>query len=196
MRPAAQTLYLIRHGETDWNAAGRLQGGQDIDLNDTGRAQAAVVARVLRRLTPRWADLPYLASPMRRTRETMRLLRLELGLAPDDFATDPRLTEIRFGDWEGLTWGEVQAREPEAARARERDKWHFVPPGGESYEMLLARIAPVIHALPEGCVMVSHGGVMRAALVALGLAKPGRAEQFDIWQGRVLEVRPGGFVWH
>ncbi len=189
------TLYLIRHGETDWNAEGRLQGGRDIPLNDFGRVQAEEAGRRLRELAPMAEDLDYVCSPMSRARETMEIARGAIGLHPPYYRIDERLREITFGDWEGLTWREVRAREPERARARERDKWFYVPPAGENYQMLLERIMPAFAGLERDTVVVSHGGVMRAALAGFGLERRGQAENLDIWQGRILVVRDGRHEW-
>lgn len=193
--PEGLTLYLVRHGETDWNAEGRLQGGKDIPLNDFGRVQAEDVGRRLRELSPNAEDLDYLCSPLSRTRETMEIMRAAMGLHPTYYKLDERLREITFGAWEGLTWGEVRKQDGARAKAREDNKWHFVPPSGESYEMLLARIMPVFQSLRRDTVVVSHGGVMRAALAGFGLERPGKAESLDIWQGRVLVLTKGQYAW-
>ena len=98
--PAAD-LYYIRHGETDWNAIGRLQGTQDIPLNDLGRKQAAHVGGVLAGLFARDGrdrlSLPFVASPLGRARATMELVRGTLNLPPHDYAIDDRLREIAYG---------------------------------------------------------------------------------------------------
>jgi broad specificity phosphatase PhoE len=188
-------LFLVRHGETDWNREGRLQGGQDIPLNALGREQAAEAARRLRALTPSFAQSDYVASPMQRARETMTILRRELGLPPEDFHIDERLRELTFGDWEGLTWREVRKAERELAQARERDKWGFVPPGGESYRMLAERIRPVLEGLAADTVMVSHGGVARAVLALVGAVGTAEAARVDIWQGKILVVEGSKATW-
>ena len=109
-------LFLVRHGETDWNREGRLQGGKDIPLNALGRMQAEEAARRLKALTPDYASVDYLCSPMERARETMTILRRELDLPPEDFRIDERLRELTFGDWEGFTWREIRSRERELVR--------------------------------------------------------------------------------
>jgi probable phosphoglycerate mutase len=192
--PPSFPLYLIRHGETDWNAEGRLQGGHDVPLNALGRRQAAEVAKPLLHLEPAARDLDFLCSPMSRARETMGILRGELGLN-GDYPVDERLKELTFGAWEGKTWREVKAVDPERARARERAKWSYVPPAGESYAMLMERVMPVFASLSRPTIVVSHGGVMRAALVGFGLETPRGAESMDVWQGRVLLLRGDGYRW-
>ncbi len=189
------TLYYIRHGETDWNAEGRLQGQRDTDLNARGRAQAADAGRKLRNLVSDPAGIDFLASPLRRTRQTMEIAREAAGLDPFGYALDDRLKEIRFGDWEGLTWPEVSARDPEKAAAREADKWGFQPPDGESYAMLTARIIPFFNSLTRDAVVVSHGGVARALLSQVCDVPPERAPHLDIWQGRVIVIQHGKYNW-
>jgi broad specificity phosphatase PhoE len=193
---AGHILYFVRHGETDWNAQGRLQGGRDTELNALGRVQAEAAARSLRGLVRGDPDrLDFVASPMRRTRDTMEILRGTLGLERAAYRLDPRLVEISFGEWESHTWPEIRARDPDGAAAREADKWGYVPPGGESYAMLAERLAPVAADLAADTVMVAHGGVARALLTILADAAPERAPHFDIWQGRVLLVQDGHWRW-
>jgi len=114
-------LYYVRHGLTDWNSAGRLQGRHDVPLNAKGRAQAAQCGDILRdliacdQLAP--ADCGYASSPLVRARATMDILRATLGLCPGDYAVDSRLAEIAFGEWEGLSYGEVMQRDPDVVLA-------------------------------------------------------------------------------
>ena len=192
-------LFLVRHGETDWNREGRLQGGKDIPLNALGRMQAEEAARRLKALTPDYASVDYLCSPMERARETMTILRRELDLPPEEYRIDDRLRELTFGDWEGFTWREIRksadASERERAQARERDKWGFVPPGGESYRMLAERIRPVLEGLAPDTVMVSHGGVARAVLALIGAVGTADAARVEIWQGKILVVEGAKATW-
>ncbi len=188
-------LYFIRHGETDWNLEGRLQGQRDIPLNDLGRVQAEEAGRRLQGLVAQPEDLDYVASPMSRTRETMEILRAAIGLHPTAYRIDERLREITFGAWEGLTWKQVRKAHPDAAQARERDKWGYVPPAGESYAMLAERVRPIVGDLTRDTVIVAHGGVARAFLANLcGVARQD-APRVDIWQGKVLVFEGRGYRW-
>jgi len=164
-------------------------------LNDFGRVQAEEAGDRLRRLVPRYGDLDYVASPLSRARDTMERLRASLGLAPAAYRLDERLKELSFGSWEGLTWREVRAREANLATMRARDKWAFVPPGGESYAMLAERVAPALADFTRDTVIVAHGGVARVLLNVLGGVPPHRAAAADIWQGRILVFSSGGFAW-
>ena len=112
----APTIYYIRHGETEWNADGRLQGTRDIPLNDLGRKQAADAGSILADLFARDGrseqSLAFVASPLGRARSTMELVRGALELPPADYSIDNRLREIGYGDWEGSTLRQMQASDP------------------------------------------------------------------------------------
>lgn len=188
-------LYYVRHGETDWNRAGRLQGRRDTALNARGREQAAWCGEILRALFARnggdSAALDYVASPLMRARETMEGMREALGLPPAAYRLDPRLAEMSFGDWEGLTLADVALRDPDALAARECDKWAFVPPNGESYQQLAVRVAEWYESLRRDSVVAAHGGTMRALMVHLGTALPAAAPRLSIEQGVVYVLGPG-----
>jgi probable phosphoglycerate mutase len=192
-------LFFLRHGETDWNAEGRLQGQKDIDLNALGRRQAVQAGRRLKKiLFSRRVDLATLsfqASPLARTRQTMLLARAELGLPAEGVRLDDRLKEFTFGRWEGKTWPEVCVEDPEGAAARDRDKWRFRPPGGESYADLEQRLRPWLDEQQAPAVVVSHGGVARVLMHVLGGLCVARAPLADIWQGRALVFGSGRFDW-
>ncbi len=193
-------LYYVRHGETDWNAERRLQGQHDIPLNALGRAQAARCGAILRDLLARDGLEPrrhfdYVSSPLGRARETMELVRAALGLDPTDYRTDARLMEMSFGRWEGFTFAELQAtRRSDALAARERDKWNFVPPGGESYADLLARVRAwyaTLDARHRGGRPWRHrAGADRH----LGIAPPEAAATANVDQGVVYVFAAGGWT--
>src|SRR5579872_1470078 len=100
-------LYFVRHGETDFNAAQRLQGQYETSLNARGREQAQMCCGVLTGLFARdgiaAGKMAYVSSPLNRARETMEIVRRGLKLDPQAYATDNRLMEISYGAWEGLT---------------------------------------------------------------------------------------------
>ena len=183
------TIYYMRHGETDWNVGGRLQGQQEVALNARGRRQGAHCGEILRDLFARDgrdpAALDYLSSPLGRARQTMELAHPALGLKPDGYRIEPRLIEISFGQWEGFTIPELRRRDPQAVAAREHDKWHFQPPGGESYEKMSARVRDWYQSLRRDCVVSAHGGTARGLMASLGIAKPAAAPLLDIAQGVV-----------
>jgi probable phosphoglycerate mutase len=183
------TIYYIRHGETDWNVAGRLQGRRDIALNARGRAQAAHCGEVLRDLFGRDKRKPetldYVSSPLKRASETMEAVRAALGLPAQGYRSDERLAEIAFGAWEGFTIAQLHERDPARIAQREHDKWHFVPPGGESYEMVAARMRAWYAGLARDTVVTAHGGSARGLIADLGIAKPAAAPLLDIEQGMV-----------
>jgi len=185
-------IYYVRHGETDWNVAGRLQGGRDVELNARGRAQAAHCGEVLRDLFAKAgreaSSYDYVSSPLRRAGETMEIARAELGLAAQGYRVEPALTEISFGDWEGFTIAQLRLRDPQRIAMREHDKWHFLPPGGESYEAVSKRMHAWYRGLTRDTVVAAHGGTARGLFAALGIAKPAVAPLVDIAQGVVYMI--------
>jgi probable phosphoglycerate mutase len=191
-------LYYVRHGLTDWNIAGRLQGHRDTPLNQTGRAQAVACSEILRDLFAREgrpaAQYNYVSSPLSRARETMEIMRAALGIALAGYALEPRLTEISFGEWEGLTYAEVMARDPDIVAKREADKWQFLPPGGENYRQVVQRVGAWYATLAHDTVVCAHGGTGRALLALLGIAPPEEAVHHEIDQGVVYALAPGSLT--
>ena len=189
------TIYYIRHGETDWNVAGRLQGAQDTPLNDHGRRQAAHAGRILTDLFARHgrkaSDLAFVASPLRRARHTMDLVRSELKLPPGGYALDDRLREIGYGHWEGSTLAQARVSHPELYASRELDKWSALPPGGESYASVQIRAHDWYDSLKADTVAAAHGGTARALMVALGIETPVSASDLFIEQGVVYVFNDG-----
>ncbi|MBR0694225.1 histidine phosphatase family protein [Bradyrhizobium lablabi] len=192
------TIYYIRHGETSWNAEGRLQGVQDIGLNELGRRQAAHAGRVLADLLARdgcdMAALSFVASPLIRARATMELVRAELGLPQGDYALDSRLREIGYGAWEGSTLAEAQAADPALYARRQTEKWTVSVPGGESYVDVQVRMTGWYRSVTADTVAVAHGGTARALMVALGFETPASAADLFIEQGAVYVFRAGGLT--
>lgn len=191
-------IYVIRHGQTDWNAESRLQGQKDIPLNDTGRQQATGNGLALAAILGADAEqFDFVASPLGRTRETMERLRRAMGLDPTLYRTDDRLKEVSFGDWEGFTLPELKRSVPERIAERRKVKWDFIPPGddAESYEILSWRIAAWLKDVNGPTVCVSHGGVIRALFKLFGEMDEDEAASAAIPQDRLLRIAGNTIGW-
>ncbi|MCT7373591.1 histidine phosphatase family protein [Chelativorans salis] len=190
-------LYIVRHGQTDWNVEERLQGQADTDINAMGRAQADRNGRRLAGLIGDPAAFDFVASPLRRTCETMERVRVQMGLSPHGYSTEPCLKEVHFGDWQGLTYMELEAREPGCTKARAQRKWHFLPPGAEaeSYELLALRVRVWLDALERPTICVTHGGVVRTVFHWVGGLSAEEAAEMHIPQDLILRVKDGGLEW-
>ncbi|PYB77200.1 MULTISPECIES: histidine phosphatase family protein [Rhizobium] len=184
-------IYMIRHGQTDWNAEGRMQGQKDIGLNDIGRAQASENGRKLGQILGETAlDFDFVSSPLWRTRDTMERVRSSMGLPPERYRLDERLKELSFGDWEGSTLPELARVSPERVAERARQKWSFIPPGddAESYEILSWRIGAWLASVDRATVCVSHGGVIRSCFRLIGNVDENEACEMNIPQDRILKM--------
>lgn len=156
-------LFLVRHGETEWNRERRIQGQVDVPLNERGRLQADGLAARLAR-EPLAAVY---SSDLSRALETAQAIALPHGLP---VAPEPSLRELRFGAWEGLHEEEIQAGYPEEYRAWRSDSVRHRPPGGETILELYARVTAVYHRIREkhlgqSVVVVAHGGPIRALVL-------------------------------
>jgi broad specificity phosphatase PhoE len=191
-------IYYIRHGETEWNALGRLQGVQDIPLNELGRKQSGQAGHILADLFARDGQnapsIGFVASPLGRARQTMELVRGSLKLPLSGYAIDDRLREIGYGEWEGSTLAEMQAQDPDLFARRQIEKWTMAPPGGETYVSVQARMTDWYRGLTADTVAVAHGGTARALMVALGFESPESAADLTIEQGAVYVFRDGGLA--
>jgi len=193
-------IYVIRHGQTDWNAEGRLQGQQDIGLNALGRTQATRNGETLFDLAGgEISSFDFVSSPLSRTRETMERLRAAIGLPPLSYRTDERLMELSFGDWEGQTLAEVEAVAPERLLARIEQKWSFIPPGpmAESYEILSWRVGAWLRELAGPTVCVTHGGVVRSIFRLVAGISEDEAATMTVPQDKILkaDLSDGSLHW-
>lgn len=190
-------VYFVRHGQTDWNAEGRLQGQADTDINARGRDQADRNGRRLSGLIEHPEQWDFVASPLRRTCETMERVRAAMKLPAAGYRTDARLKEVHFGDWQGHTYLELEAAHPGTTAKRAADKWNFVPPGAsaESYAMLAARVEPFLREIARDTVCVTHGGVIRAVFRLVAGMGQDETAALDIRQDRVLRFRTGALDW-
>lgn len=184
-------IYVIRHGQTDWNAERRLQGQKDIDLNAIGRAQARQNGELLAELLgPEAAAFDFVASPLARTRETMEIIREAMDLPSLEYRTDERLVEVSFGAWEGFTLKELKTAQLERVLERNLAKWDFIPPGddAESYEILSWRVASWLKSVDRQTVCVTHGGVIRSLFRQIADISKEEAAEAEIPQDRILRI--------
>jgi probable phosphoglycerate mutase len=176
----AHPIFLFRHGETEWNSAGRIQGRLDSPLTARGRGQARAMGLALKAVAGATCrDMVVYASPLGRVRETVTLAAeaAELDVAACRF--DDTLREITWGAWDGMTRAEIDQRMPGAMAERERAKWAHQPPGGESYATAALRVRPFLDAVladaaQRPVALFSHGAVGRV-LRGLYMALPGEA---------------------
>jgi broad specificity phosphatase PhoE len=155
-------IYLVRHGETEWNCQGRRQGRKDSSLTPRGTAQAVAYAEWLR-AQPNATDLRIRSSPLGRALDTAQIIRSSLQTADDRFHIDEDLAEFDYGSWAGLVDAEVEARFPGQLARRESDKWNYQVPGGESYAQMAQRIGGWLRAqvAEEQLIVVAHEMVSR-----------------------------------
>jgi len=146
-------LALLRHAETSWSGAGRLQGRTDIPLSEAGRQTLAHQC-----IPPIWSHLQVVSSPLVRCTQTA------YGLALPDVRIEPRITEMSWGDWEGQTLAVLRTPPGDAMRDNEARGFDFQPPGGESPRAVLARVQPWLAELgsqARDTLAISHRGVIR-----------------------------------
>ncbi len=167
-------ICLVRHGETDWNAQGKYQGSTDVPLNAEGRRQAALLAEAMR--GEAWDAI--VSSPLQRAMATARAIAPGVGLA--DIAQDPDLMERAYGDAEGLTLVEREAKWPEG-------EW----PGLEDWEDVATRAMSAIQRAAEAhpgqrVLVVCHGGVINAILAVISDGEIGTGKTTIINTSRTM----------
>lgn len=146
-------LALMRHGHTGWNRAGRIQGRSDIPLDQQARTELSGYA-----LPPAWTEAVLWASPLQRAAETARLVAMR------DPKTSAALTEMNWGDWEGLRGQDLILDPNSGYRHIEDWGWDYRPPNGESPAEVWARLVPWLDRLQSDAVAVCHIGIMRVIL--------------------------------
>jgi len=169
-------LLLLRHGETDGNRDRRYIGRTDLPLNATGHQQAQAAAEALRHV----AITEVHHSPLLRARQTAAAVAAGRSLPMFE---DPRLAEVDFGEWEGLTYSEIEARDRERVWAWYDDPWQLAPPGGETLAQLDARVMSWLRDTTarlgttagtgtSTVLVVAHGGPLRWLRATLEHANP------------------------
>jgi len=187
-------LICVRHGRTAWNADKRFQGHADIPLDEQGRAQATALAALLRGERIDAA----VSSDLGRAAETARIV---LGARELPLRLDPDWREMRFGDWEGLTWDQICAANPQFGADNETAVKEYTPGGGESFDELRERVRRAAERAAadvpdDGVVLVAtHAGPLHALLsVLLGEAQ-GAALKVRFLTASVTRFRRTNGVW-
>ena len=186
-------ILLVRHGETDWNATGRIQGHSDTPLNAAGRQQAQ---RAAQRIAREPIGALY-SSDLARAFETATIIGAPLGLT---VVASPRLRERQYGLWEGLTSAEIQARYPEQFamwRARSTD---FAPPQGETRSELLTRALAELQTIArrhvrEMVVVVTHGGLCYVLINHILGSVDGDRREFTFGNASIHTLEVTGDQW-
>ncbi|WKW52447.1 histidine phosphatase family protein [Rhodomicrobium lacus] len=188
-------IYFIRHGQTDYNAARRVQGWLDIPINATGRVQALRNGGVLNELISDKSRFDFVSSPLLRTRQTMEIMRETMGLPKAGYATDDRLKEISFGEWEGMNREEIDAVAKDLHASVEADRWNKAPPAGQSFRDYSAQVLSWLAEIRRDTVVVAHGGTSRVVRAHFMKLPPSDMQKLDVPQDKVLLIEGGTLHW-
>jgi broad specificity phosphatase PhoE len=183
-------IYLVRHGETEWNRVRRYQGWSDSPLTERGLAQAEAIGHLLRGL-PEAQSAELVASPIGRARHTAEIIRERLGrTAP--FRFDDRLREISLGSWDGLDRAEIAALRPGIFDGDGYHEWYFATPDGETYEGFAGRIAAWLdEAADRQLIVVTHGIVTRVLRGLYAGLPRAAALRLPVPQDRIFRLADG-----
>ena len=180
-------LFFIRHGQTDWNLEGRIQGSYDSELNNTGIMQAEELGR--KSIESNYKFCRIYSSNQKRAVKTAEILSEATNV---EYTLIKGLEEINLGEWEGLTWSEVQEKFP-----KEYDEWYnnrryAKSPKGESYQELLDRVLPIIDRIinenSDDVAIVSHGAVMMCLQCYLTNTPFNEMRKFKLGNTTITEI--------
>ncbi len=178
-------LYVLRHGETEWNKAGRLQGHLDSPLTSLGRAQASRQGDILKTLNI--AEASVWVSPLGRAVATARIA------LPDGVKvqSDPRLMEIDLGRWNGWTKKQIMEDAPQVFEDAAPFAWYDHAPGGEGIDALAARVSDFLSEVKGPAVIVTHGITSRVMRCLATRTDVGALAEMGGGQGVVYLVQDG-----
>jgi broad specificity phosphatase PhoE len=188
-------IYFLRHGQTDYNAAKRIQGELDIPLNATGRLQAQRNGGLLNELIACKERFDFVASPLSRARQTMEIARAAMGLSAHGYRTDDRLREIGFGEWAGFSWPEIEERDPEGFKRRNADRWNVAAPGGQCYRDMYKSVGEWLAEVTSDTVVVAHYGTARLIRGHVLKLPPDEILRLDAPQDKVLMIDGETLSW-
>jgi len=193
MTTAERLLYVVRHGATDWNQSGRIQGHMDIPLNEAGRAQARLASI---RLAVLRATALY-SSDLLRAYETAQIIGRATGL---EVVQTPGLREINFGVWQGLSSLQIRERDPDVYAARRTNPYDVAPVGAETwrhfYDRAMQAVRDILVATAaQRVIVVTHSGVCTViGLHALGFDCTGK-RTFDSHNCGIHTIAVHGDTW-
>lgn len=187
------TIYFVRHGETEWNKQGLIQGTLDIELNDLGRQQAKAVAEALAEKRDELVGFHFVVSPQLRAKQTMGYIADALGFAVTTVQIEPRMRELGFGIWEGKPNWELKASPIYPADPETRYYWR--PDGGESYEDGVARVDSWLQDVTEPTLIVAHGAVGRCLMGYVVGCAPEQIVTLQTPQGCYCRLQDGMIDW-
>jgi broad specificity phosphatase PhoE len=186
-------IYFIRHGETEWNREGRIQGQIDIPLNDTGHQQAVAISRGLKTFLANTKIDLFVASPLTRTRQTMGYLLREFDLPESRVETEPAMLELGFGIWEGHFFKDLKTHPEYPKDLEQRFRWR--PKDGESYEEGQERVRQWIGRLDGPTVIVAHGAIGRCLIGLVSDLAPAALIKAPTPQGHFCRLQDGRIDW-
>ncbi|MFT3671086.1 histidine phosphatase family protein [Aestuariivirga sp.] len=187
----ALPIIYVRHGETDWNAQGLIQGSIDTELNAKGHAQAQAVAALLATHRSDWTRFEIIVSPQLRARQTAEHIVRALGREIDGL--EPHVRELGFGIWEGKPFWELKDSPVYPADPEGRFFWR--PEGGESYEDGVARVNTWRASLTRPTLVISHGAVGRCLMGAVAGLGPREIVGLPTPQGAYCRLENGRIAW-
>ncbi len=179
-------LTLVRHGLTEWNLSRRFQGHADVPLNNAGRLQAEALAK---RLAGEQLCAIY-TSDLQRAQDTAQEIA---NVRRSAITAEPRLREISFGVWEGLTYAEICQKTPAALANWEANTTESAPPGGETLARVAARVRQALDEIRrqhagENVLVVAHAGSLQVLLCLALDISPGMYWQFHLAPGSISEI--------
>jgi len=180
-------LWILRHGQTEWNVEERLQGHLDSPLTGLGERQAQAQREILRRSLPR-GGVRALSSPSGRAWRTAEIALEGLGLSLE---ADPALREVDIGAWQGRKAADLRSEHPRISACSDPHAWKFTAPGGESLEQMVCRLTALLDRLDGPAVLITHGVTSRV-LRCLALGRPaGEMSDLPGGQGVIHHVKDG-----
>ena len=188
-----RSIYLLRHGETVWNRAQRLQGHKDTPLTLKGVQQARAMGNKLSQVLDGIQPRAFYSSPIGRSHQTATIVADSINFDTELIILKKELKEITFGKWDGLNMEEILADYETIWRQRKETKWSFAPPDGESYKMASERANDFLMGLSDEypTIVVAHGSLNKVIRGCWRKLKPEEIFQLDEPQNGFYELKPG-----